>query len=495
MGCIQVIVGLDIGTTSVKALAVDGSGATLARAVRRIRTRSEEPNQAEQDPQEIYRAVQDVLQEVGAAVVALGNVVSHVGISSAMHSVFVVDHAGDPITPMYTWMDLRAKDFSRDLLASKTGPRRYSRTGTPIHAMAPAIKLQWLRATNPHFFTEGHRFISFKEWLWWKWFDEFVVDESMASATGMFNLTTRQWDQETMDELLISPSFLSRIASTKYTRTGMNTAELDKYGYTSETAVTIGASDGVLANLALGVTHPGKMVLTMGTSLAVRTGSQKIISDLVSRPFCYILDELTYIVGGPSNSGGLVLEWLTRQIGEKNAQAVDERLIEAQHVVLDDLYFLPYVSGERAPIWDENATAAFVGLTAFTHPPQLFRAAIEGILYNARWIAEQLIGVTGDTPTTLILSGRPFAHPWIQQLAADIFGLPVYIANADDASTKGAIVIARMAAQQGDLLTDFEKKGSDPDDDCLFPDRPEMLRHNGRFQRFQMLVKELVLRP
>ncbi|MCY0891995.1 MAG: gluconokinase [Acidibacillus sp.] len=496
----EVLVGIDIGTTSVKALAEDGSGVSIARAVRTIDTVSEQEQQAEQDPYDIYRAVQAVVREVGEVVMASGRTITHIGMSAAMHSLMVIDDAGNPLTPLYTWMDLRAKEVSQALLATDAGARRYRRTGTPVHAMTPAVKLQWLRTHKPALFEAGHRFVSCKEWLWWLLFGEYVVDESIASATGLLNLSTRQWDEETLTELAIPASSLSRIVSTTYTRHGMDMSGIETAGVSKDTAVTIGASDGVLANLALGITESENMVLTMGTSLAVRTGSHKIVSDPIGRPFCYILDDTTYIVGGPSNSGGIVLEWVANHCGHGDQGTLAERLTalfaEAEHVLLDDLYFLPYVAGERAPLWNENAQASFIGLKASDQPAHLFRAAMEGILYNARWIAEQLMVAMDEQPSIVVVSGRPFEHAWVQQLTADIFSIPVRVAQADDASTKGAIAMARMAHSAAHLQaitrTLVKTTGAHAASRTIVPDDLESRRHALRFAHFQMLVKHLI---
>src|SRR5262249_13700514 len=146
----------------------------------------------------------------------LGYTVERVGLSAAMHSVIPVAADGTPQSNAITWMDTRASADARALWESPEGKQLYQRTGTPIHAMSPLLKLIWIRTRQPKIFQSAHTFVSLKEWVWHRWFGEWKVDASIASATGLYNLHDGTWDAGALALAGIDEERLSRIVPTTY---------------------------------------------------------------------------------------------------------------------------------------------------------------------------------------------------------------------------------------------------------------------------------------
>jgi gluconokinase len=447
------VVGLDLGTSSVKVAAFTSDGQRLALAAQPLTQRHDEPGAAEQDPGLVLAAAARALTQVGQQVATAGFTVARVGISAAMHSVIPLAADGQPLAPAMLWMDTRARNVAERLRASPAGQALYARTGTPIHAMSPLCKLLWLREARPDRFSAAVRFASLKEWLWQRWWGAWEVDASLASATGLYSHDSGTWDPEALRLASIGAAQLSTLVPTTYTRQGMKVPELLAAGYSVETRWTIGASDGVLANLAENALDGRRLAITLGTSLAVRVGSTRPVVEPRTQLFSYVLGEGRFVVGGASNNGGALLDWLYRSVlGGPGAAAANalppafEALVaEARSITSDGIICLPYVAGERAPLWDAGARGALVGLGVAHHAPQIMRAAVEGILYNARWIAEPLLA-RQPAPQAIVASGRLLEEPWIRQLAADIFELPVQLLGDTDASLLGAVKLARIAA-------------------------------------------------
>jgi gluconokinase len=350
------------------------------------------------------------------------------------------------------WMDTRARSVAERLRSSPTGQALYARTGTPIHAMSPLCKLIWLREARPNRFAAAARFASLKEWLWQRWWGAWEVDTSLASATGLYSHDRGTWDPEALRLTGIGAAQLSMLVPTTHTRQGITAPELLAAGYSAETRWTIGASDGVLANLAENALDGRQLAMTLGTSLAVRVGSALPVVEPDTQLFSYVLAEGRYVVGGASNNGGALLDWLYRSVlGGPGAAATalppafDDLLAEAGSSTSDGMICLPYVAGERAPLWDAGARGALVGLSVTHRAPQIMRAAVEGILFNARWIAEPLLA-RQPAPQAIVVSGRLLEDPWLRQLAADIFALPVRLLGDTDASLLGAVKLAHIAA-------------------------------------------------
>jgi gluconokinase len=443
-------IGADLGTTNLKAIAFDTQGREIARAERTVELIYSSGGAAEEDPEAVYQAATMAMAEAAQRAQHLGYTVERVGLSAAMHSLIPVAADGTPLSNAITWMDTRASADAHALWESPEGKQVYQRTGTPIHAMSPLLKLMWIRAQQPKIFQLAYTFVSLKEWVWHRWFGEWKVDASIASATGLYNLHDGTWDAGALALAGIDDERLSRIVPTTYVLRGVRERALLDAGITEHTAFTIGASDGVLANLGVGAIARDLMVLTIGTSLAVRLGTTQPFTDPTFQPFCYVLDEGRFIVGGPSNSGGIVLDWLYHKVlAATPAEGIDKDFLAlvaaAGQVETGGLLCLPYLTGERAPLWNADAKAVLFDLQLYHTRAHIMRAAIEGVILNAYWIASGLFGELG-TPRQVVATGKVLQADWIRQLSADVFGIPVQYRGAVDASVLGAAALANIAS-------------------------------------------------
>jgi gluconokinase len=187
-------IGIDMGTTTLKAAAFDEAGRELARAARGVELYHLMEGQAEQEPKAVADAITETLADVAASARSQGYTIARVGISAAMHSILPVAADGTPLGHALIWMDARAQAEAQALWNTVEGKALYARTGTPIHAMTPLAKLLWMRVHHPELIARAARFVSLKEWVWHRWFEEWVVDASMAGATGLYNLREGTWD-------------------------------------------------------------------------------------------------------------------------------------------------------------------------------------------------------------------------------------------------------------------------------------------------------------
>lgn len=494
-GC---VIGLDMGTTSVKAVAFDDDGRELAQAAAGLTLFHDEDGAAEQDPAAVYDALLSALAATVAQARQLGYRLARVGISAAMHSLIPVAEDGTPLARAMLWMDTRARDEAAALWQSPDGQAIYERTGTPIHPMAPLAKLLWMRARRPELFASAARFVSLKEFVWHRWFGEWQVDASLASATGLYNLLADAWDPGALRVASIEAARLSALVPPTYVRQGVRDPAAIQAGLDASVAVNIGASDGVLANLGVGAIAPDLMVITIGTSLAVRTASAQPLLDPPTRSFCYVLDTGRYIVGGPSNSGGIVLDWLFRNVLGGPSVHPESRdlppgfldlLAAAGRATSERLLFLPYITGERAPLWDGQAAGVFFGLRLEHTAADLMRAAVEGVLLNAYWIASPIFHRQG-APRQLVASGKVLETAWIRQVAADVFGVPVRFLGDIDASATGAAALANIATGHWTWDNAVQHLGAAPG---VITPPSQRDAYAARFARFQRLCA--LLRP
>ncbi|MCE6992715.1 gluconokinase [Dyadobacter sp. CY323] len=434
------IVGCDIGTTNVKSVAFDSvSGAILASHSEGYEMDHPKPDWSEEDPDEIFEAACNTIKKVTNT---LKNKDTLLGISfsAAMHGVLALDKNGKRLTKLIIWADNRSSDIAVKLRSSQVGKKIYANNGTPIHAMTPVCKLLWLKENEPGIYKNASRFVGIKEYIIYRLTGKFLIDYSIASATGMFNIRELKWDAYTLKKLGLKEEKLSLAVSPYH---------IDKLpagnpaGLPEGTSLIMGASDGCLANLGSGAIEDGTMAVTIGTSAAVRISSNKPYSDPFMQTFCYVLDEKTYIIGGPSNNGAVIFEWLMNTFFPK--EEYDQVFQEASEIEpgANGLLFYPYLLGERAPLWSSAVRGGFSGLDIQHTRTHFARAVMEGILLNAYSIGKILMEM--QQIETIYANGGFAKSPiWVQMLS-DIFGKKVKLNETVETGAVGAAMIGLKA--------------------------------------------------
>jgi gluconokinase len=447
------IIGIDIGTTNTKAVAFTDEGAVLGSAEASYPVFLDDSGRHELDPEGLLAAVLSALGAVREKTVGHEGLAG-ISFSCAMHSLIAVDAAGKPLTRAITWADLRPASYATRLKESAAGRRIYRQTGTPIHAMSPLSKLLWLRAAEPELFGRAARFISIKEYIWWRLFGEYKVDHSIASATGLLDIRSFEWYAESLEVAGISAEQLSGLAPCTYTASlpppGPRSSELPKglgaLGLPEGLPFIIGGSDGCLANLGSSAVKPGETALTIGTSGAIRMTAPAPEYDVRERIFSYILTDRHYVCGGATNNGGNVIQWYTDSVLEKKGGDIASLEKEAETVPpgCEGLVFLPYLRGERAPVWDANARGVFFGLRSVHEQRHFMRAILEGISYSLYQIGASLEETLGPIKHIYASGGFTRSKTWLQ-LIADVFMKRVYVTGAADASAIGAAMMGFYA--------------------------------------------------
>jgi gluconokinase len=436
------VIGIDIGTGSTKAVAVNAIGEVLYSVQKAYKTTHTQNGYHEQSPEHIWQAVVYCLRELILKIIALPKAISF---SSAMHSVLAVDKKGFPLTSLLIWSDSRNASIAEDLKNSSLGEIFYNATGTPIHAMSPLCKIKWLKENKPEIFAQTHKFISIKEYIWWKLFDVYEVDYSIASATGLFAFEKLSWYTKALDWAGINEAQLSLPVNTNYTRQYLDPDKAALLNINSNTTFNIGASDGCLANIGSFATEPGIAAITIGSSGAVRVVSKHPILDFAAMPFSYRLNENKYICGGAINNGGIVVEWLLKNFLSINEPTEKDykHLFKTIETILpgcDGLLFLPYLTGERAPVWDAKSCGVFFGIKSHHTSAHFIRAAIEGICF-AIYDTLQMIDNDTNIQQLHVSGGFTQSETWLQ-LIADVTGKNLHLLKTEDASAVGAAYLA-----------------------------------------------------
>jgi gluconokinase len=437
--------GIDVGTTSAKAVAFSPTGEVLASHSCGYKMYHPQPSWSEQDPEEVFLAVINSTNKVIDSLPSYKPL--FVTFSSAMHGLLLLDRDGQLLTNCIIWADNRAVDIADKLKESNWGKEIYHISGVPIHAMSPFCKLLWLKENERALFDKADKFISIKEYIYYKIFGEYLIDTSVASATGLLNLSTLKWDERILNFLDIKPSLLSEVVSTKTKRVyNKNTAAIKDRDWLMPdgTSFIIGSSDGALANIGTGAIEKNSMAISIGTSSAARVIINKPETDKDMRTFCYHVADNSYITGGAGNNGAVVLEWLKNNLLE-TGESFTELFLRAEktNAGSDGLLFIPYILGERAPIWNSKARGIFFGLNINHTKAHLVRACMEGVIYSVYSIAKILLE---KRRITEIRASGGFAQSslWLQMLA-DVCNIKVLVSDAVESAALGAVMLGLEA--------------------------------------------------
>ncbi len=437
------VIGLDLGTSSVKAVGFDRTGHVLCRQSVPLRMLSPAPGRQELRAEVVYRAVLSVVRR---CVACLACPPAAIALSSAMHSVLAVDEAGRPLTPLLVWADTRAADMAEPLRGTGFAREVHHRCGTPWHAMLPLLKIPWIREHLADIMPAVHRFLDIKSYVVQRLCGVPLLDTSLASATGLFDGFTGDWFGPSLDFAGISAAALPELVSTRAALPPLLPGPARSMGIPRDIPFLIGAADGCLSNLGAGAgPECRRAVLTVGTSAALRVSTRTM--DIRPSPalFRYGLFTDWFVIGGGSNSGGAVYDWFTRTFlgrtpGHAAVGAAQERLADLPPGSAG-LTFLPYLLGERAPVWDAGAKGCFHGIGIRHTRDHFHRAVLEGLCFNLRLVGDSLERA-GHGFDHILADGGFTNHPAWLQLVADVFGKPVQRASVADSAARGAGILA-----------------------------------------------------
>ena len=389
-----------------------------------------------------------------------------VSFSSAMHSLIAVDEQIKPLTQCITWADNRSSAICGGFEAQRAWTTDLCENRHTDSSDVATSETEVVREHEPALVRNTHKFIGIKEYVFAKLFGQYLIDHSLASATGLFNLEQLDWDAGALDYAGVTPKQLSTLVPTTHRVEGLSPAYAAAMGLSTDTPFIVGASDGVLANLGVGAFEPGVVAVTIGTSGAVRSVVNKPQTDPEGKLFCYALTENFWVVGGPINNGGIVFRWVRDQIATAEAEEArrmgmdpyDHLTALAAEVAAgsDGLLFLPLLSGERAPYWNANARGVYFGLSLSHQKKHMIRAALEGVMFSIQAVATSLERMMG--PAKVIRASGGFARSefW-RQMMTDMLGTAVTVPDSIESSGIGAALLGLLAMGEIEDLSHAHK--------------------------------------
>ena len=436
------LLGLDLGTGSVKALLLDEDGDAAGEGSVSYPVRAPRPGWAESSPEDWWKAT---VQATKTAVGPRGSQVAALGLSGQMHGVVLVDGRGRPSRPAVLWADAR----SGEQLASY---RRLDESILRRLANPPAVgmagpSLLWLRDHEPGAYASARWALQPKDWLRVRLTGEAAAEPSDASATLLYDLFTDGWDYAAAESLGLRPGLLAPLIASGSVAGSLTPEAAHALGVPAGLPVAAGAADTAAAMLGGGLLRPGSVQLTVGTGAQIVSPKGGPEPDPGGRTHLYraAVPGLWYSMAAIQNAG-LALEWARKTLGASWEDVYEEAF--AVPPGAGGVVFLPYLSGERTPRFDPGARGAWTGLALDHTRAHLLRAALEGVAFALREGLEALEDAGIAVPELRLAGGGAAYEPW-RQLLADVLGRPLRLlpdAVAPVASARGAALLAGLAS-------------------------------------------------
>ena len=444
----QHYLGIDVGTTAVKALVVDDLGAVVGEAESPLEVSVPMPGWAEQNPPDWWQGTIGAVRTACAQ--ASVREVKAIGLSGQMHSSVLLDKSDRVLRPAILWNDVRTTAQCRFITDSVgiDGLRRL--VGNPALEGFTAPKLLWMRDEEPHLFDLARTVLLPKDYVRLLMTGEKATEPSDAAGTLLFDVRRSGWSEEMIAALELDPSMLPPVRDSTSVTGGLTAAAAEALGLGQGTPVVGGGADNAAAAVGSGVVGQGALQTSIGTSGAVVAPIEQPRVDPGMRihSFNHAIADTWYLMGVVL-SAGAALSWFRQVLSGPGGTPLtyDELIAEAADTPpgADGLTFLPYLTGERTPHADSNARGVFAGMHTGHQRGHLVRAVMEGVVFALRDSLELMRGLGVDATEAVAVGGGARSAVW-RQMQADVLSVPVVTVAPSGGAPYGAAVLAAVGS-------------------------------------------------
>ena len=447
---------IDVGSSSVRAMLFDQAGGTVKDVFvqKQYDTQTTADGGAMIDPAHlselIFTCIDGALEQAG------NQPIGRVAMDTMVANVMGMDSDGAPTTPVYIWADTRGATYG-DQLQTNDYTRR---TGCRIHTSYWPIRLLWLHAQESALFNRTRYWLSFGEFVLYQLFKERRISLSTASWSGLMNRHTLAWDSAILSQLPISIDQLSEISNAPFQ--GLSEQWANRWPALKDARWYPSVGDGVSSNIGGDCARPGHVALSLGTSGAMRVVVPGTPDQTPDGLFVYRIDSERSLVGGALSNAGNLYAWLNQTLRtDDDLQGLLGDIAPDGH----GLTILPFLAGERAPGWNDQARSVFMGMTYDTRPEHLVRAGMEAVAYRFYQILRRLQSLLPDEVIFIANGAGLVNSPVWMQIMADVLDAPVYASAQDEATIRGTALLAMGIEPEPQL---GEARMPDPDRHAIY---------------------------
>jgi gluconokinase len=450
-----VLLGLDIGSSGIRAALFDGRGSEVEGASVGFTYQRETSDFATFDAETLLDQVVQTLDTLLNGFPESTTRIELVAVSCFWHSLVGVDAHGSATTPVLGWADARAVAAVYQLREEFDEARIHARTGCRFHASYWPAKLRRLQNQEPEIVRKTSRWLSFADYLALHFFGETATSVSLASGTGLLNQHTCEWDDELIAALDITVANLPEIVVPRQTFRSLTSTYASRWPQLSASRWFPAIGDGAANSIGSGCYSTERVALMIGTSGAMRVSFVgEPPNQLPPELWCYRVNRDRIVIGGALSDGGGLYYRIKQSLLDTEDFATIESELELLSPDTHGLTVLPFWAGERSTGWNPAACGAILGLTLQTRPIEILRAAMEAIAYRFALIADALEPFAPGA--TLVASGNALrlSPTWVQILA-DVLGRPLQLSGTFEASMRGAALLAFEAAGKIQTIEKF----------------------------------------
>lgn len=437
--------GIDVGTSSVKSLIMDGEGTEIGSASRKYEVLKPQMNYAEQDPEEIWEAVKGTLLELSARYPKETAQLKGISYSGQMHGLVLVDGDGKPVCNMIIWQDRRSVD-QREKIYSLVPFEEFNRV--TLNQLSPGyliMSLMWVKEHAREIYDRSALFLLPKDYIRFRMCGTFGTDMSDASAAVIFDTAKKCWPWDVIERLELRKELFPECHESTETAGVITRACAEECGLPEGVPVLYGGGDTLMHEIGTGMIDEGRpWVSNIGTACQVTCVMGRPVYDEQFRTntFCCVKEEL-WMLMAVGMCGGSAMKWMQGILGVSAFEDLN-RMAEQVRPGSDGVVFLPYLSGTRCPENDPLSKGIYFGLSLDHGREHLVRSTMEGVVYSLRSDLDLLEELTQKKPETMIASGGGARGRLFLQMQADIFKKPIYTTKSAEQSCLGAAMTAAV---------------------------------------------------
>jgi len=453
---VSITIGMDIGTSGTKAIAVDNHGTLLASALFEYPLITPKPGWAEQNPEDWKSAALHALSSLAYQLGDRRHDVKAIGLTGQMHGSVFLDDNGQVLRPAILWCDQRTAKQCDEITEKIGAEKLIEMVCNPALTGFTAPKILWLRENEPHHYEKTRAVLLPKDYIRYVLTGEYATDVADASGTLLFDVKKRQWHRELMQRLGIDPAWMPRAYEGPEVTGKLSPEIAEKTGIPAHTPVIAGGGDQAAGGVGCGIVKPGIISCTVGTSGVVFAFSEKITLDPKGRvhTFCHSVPGKWHVMGVMLSAGGSLRWFRDALCASEKAVAAEtghdpyEYITQAAGRIpagAEGLLFLPYLTGERTPHKDPFARGAFIGLSLRHTRAHMARAVLEGVAFGMRDSLE-IIREMGVPIREVRASGGGARSVLWRQIQADVNRTPLVTTNIDEGPAYGAALLGMVGA-------------------------------------------------
>ena len=464
----SILLGLDVGTTGARAVAVDESGHLISEASSEYPLHTPHPGWTEQDPEDWWRGAKEALAEVAAQV---EDEVVGIGLTGQMHGSVFLDSSDEVIRPALLWNDQRTEKQCEKITEAVGAERLIQIAGNPALTGFQAPKVLWLRDEEPENYENVSRVLLPKDYVRLRLTGEYATDASDAAGTLFLDVGKRDWSQEILEALEVSGEWMPTVYEGPEASGKLREGVAEELGLPSGIPVAAGGGDNAAAAVGVGVIQEGVISSSVGTSgvIFAHTGEFTPDPSGALHAFCHAVPDAYHLMGVTLSAGGS-LAWWHDTLDERFDYKELSELAAQAPPGSEGLLFLPYLSGERTPHSDPAARGSFFGLTNRHDKSHMTRALMEGVVFSLRDSVEIMRELGTPIEQVRATGGGAKGELW-RQLQADIYGLPIHRTTTDEGPAYGAALLAGVAAgvyedvQEASSQVELRDEATEPEEE------------------------------